>query len=129
MGNYGDRGGAPYVKPCGWLKFAVQADKEKLKHWQVAYHGSDWEAAAQILVSGLKNPGTDAVKRKHGQAGSATKKSIYVSPAVGYAAHPVYSRFLQLEPGHWAQVVVQVRVRPGSYRVQGNTLNDKYWPA
>lgn len=83
----------------------------------------------RILVEGLKNPGGDGVRVKHGQAHSKSKASIYFSPAVGYAAFPVYASLHELSPGHWVQCVLQVRVRPDSFQECTGTLGRKYWPA
>merc|ERR1711862_320253 len=64
----------------------------------------------------------------HGQARSSSGSSIYVSPSVEYAAFPTYSQFDQTDSSHWLQVVLQVRVRPGSYHAYPGTLGTKYWP-
>ena len=37
----------------------------------------------------------------HGQVGSKTKRTIYVSPALEYAAHPVYGQFIEVGKDHW----------------------------
>merc|ERR1712187_295560 len=87
------------------------------------------ENAASILAEGLRCPeGREMVA--HGQAGG-TGQTIYLSPSVEYAAHPVYSPLVELgEEGqeHWAQLVLECRVRPGSFREQGNTLGPQHWP-
>jgi len=126
---YGRRGGLPYFKPRGWVRFSVDAPEDILRNWCVAYHGTDWPTAARILRQGLRNPDAKDVQVAHGQAGSVTRKSIYLTPAVGYAAFPVYSAFHQVAAQHWIQCVIQVRVRPGSFSKRSGTLGNKYWPS
>ena len=54
----------------------------------------------------------EGVAVSHGQGNSVTKKSIYLSPSIEYAAFPVYAQFFEIGNDHWAQMVVQCRVRP-----------------
>jgi len=125
---YGERGELPYHKPRGWVRFAVDAPENILRNWCVAYHGTSWVCAARILTEGLRNPDAAGnVQVAHGQSGSLSQLSIYLTPAVGYAAFPVYSRFHEVGPEHWVQCVLQVRVRPGSFKEQAGTLGNKYW--
>ena len=49
-----------------------------------------------ILFRGLLNPGSDGVAVSHGQAGSKTHRTIYLSPSIEYAAFPVYAQFFSL---------------------------------
>merc|ERR1712232_454690 len=56
-----------------------------------------------------------------------TKHTIYVSPAIGYASHPVYAQLSKVGPDHWLQAVLQVRVRPGSFKEKAGTLGTKHW--
>jgi len=98
-----------------------------LKDWCDAYHGTNWEAGIKILSEGLRNPGSDGVRVRHGQAGGSGR-SIYMSPAVGYAAFPVYAPFQSVGTDHWVQVVVQIRVNPAAINIQPGTLRNKYWP-
>merc|ERR1712204_134111 len=48
--NYGDRGGFPYFKPNGWVRFAVLTSAELLRTWPVAYHGTSIARAARIIA-------------------------------------------------------------------------------
>jgi hypothetical protein len=87
-----------------------------------------------------------------GQHGG-TSKHIYVSPSIEYCSHYVYTdaeeqavqkKDSEEEPslidwgalskagifdetGKFAQYVFEVRVRPGAYAVQGNTLHKSLW--
>ena len=47
----------------------------------------------------------------HGQAGSKTKRTIYVRPSLEYVAHPVYGQFIEVGKDHWAQLVLQCHAR------------------
>jgi hypothetical protein len=53
----------------------------------------------------------------NGQRGSTEQAAIYTTPSIKYASKPSYSRVLKYQE-HFYQVVLQVRQRPGSYRVQ-----------
>lgn len=129
--NYGKRGGLPYFKPMGWRRFAINVDNfDTYKSWQIAYHGTKSKNACAILMEGLRRPEKDQCA--HGAAGAkkllGIETAIYVSPALGVSAHPVYSPLHQVKPGLWAQMVLQCRIRPGSYAVQDNTLANHHWP-
>ena len=65
-------------------------------------------------IRGLQRPGDAGVLSAHGQAHSVTKKTIYVSPSVEYAAFPCYAQFFEVAENHWVQIVLQCRVRPES---------------
>ena len=62
-----------------------------------------------ILLKGLRRPGEEGVAVAHGQAYSASKKTIYTSPSFEFASHPVYSKFFELGETHWAQLVLHVK--------------------
>merc|ERR1712032_1046123 len=65
----------------------------------------------------------------HGQAGSATQRTIYTSKSIYYVGHPVYAPLFEIVPGRkWAQVVLQCKIRPGSYRERNGTLGRRHWP-
>lgn len=124
---YGSRGGRPYFKPVGWLRFSVRrADFHRYKDWCIAYHGTKSEHATRIIAEGLRGP--DSISRvAHGQVGG-TGRTIYLSPSIEYAAHPVYSQLVMMGQDHWAQLVLECRVAPGCFREQGRTLGAGHWP-
>jgi hypothetical protein len=128
--DYGARGGQLYFKPQGWLRYALHVDGfERYKGWCVAYHGTTSQNMASILLRGLRRPGEPGVQVVHGQAGSTTNRTIYVSPSIEYAAFPTYAQLVPLERDeHWGQLVLQCRVRPGSFTERAGTLGGKYWP-
>lgn len=65
----------------------------------------------------------------HGQAYSKSRQSIYVSPSILYASHPVYATLAKVDHYHWIQTVLEVRVRPNSFEVVRSTLRKKHWPS
>jgi len=60
-----------------------------MKDWPVVYHGSSPASIARILEDSLRGP--DGGQVAHGQAGSSSGKTIYLSPEIDVANHPVYS--------------------------------------
>jgi len=130
--DYGERHGVTYFKPKGWVKRRVKVDEERwaeIQSWPIVWHGTKLKHAAQIAFTGLRRRGEGGAPASHGQRGSGTKKSIYVSPALGLASHPVYAQLFEMSPGLWGQVVLQCKIRPGSWKVQGNTLGGfRHWP-
>ena len=126
---YGQRGGYPYFKPCGWRRCSLAIDQfEEYSGWCIAYHGTSCQNVASIMLRGLRRPGDEGVSVAHGQANSDSGCSMYVSPSIQYAAFPVYAEFFEIETKHWAQLVLECRVRPGSFTVKAGTLGNKYWP-
>jgi len=93
-----------------------------------------------IIENGLVPPGavvktadgkTQKINIKNGDAGTKGVKSIFVSPSIDYASHSLYTKPVQVtepgaEPGKdkvaWLYFVLQVRVKPGCFKIQGNTL-------
>ena len=63
---------------------------------------------------GIRRPGEAGVSVVHGQAYSSTKRTIYLSPSVEYAAFPVYAQFFPFDEQqeHWGQLVLQCRSAP-----------------
>ncbi|CAE8727817.1 unnamed protein product [Polarella glacialis] len=127
--DYGLRGHHQYYKPLGWLRWSLRMDNfQTYRDWPVAYHGTSLTRLLPILLQGLQPPGAEGVEIAHGQAYSLTGSSIYFSPSIEYAAFPVYAQFFLLADKRWAQIVLQCRVRPGSYQSAPGTLGGKYWP-
>lgn len=132
-----------YISPFGWLRIALNTDpvpEEVWRTWHKAFHGTAGRNVKSIIDSGLVKP----LEPIHGDAGAedAEGGAIYCSPSIEYAAHHVYTDESELQTpgiegvrqagfeceGKFAQFVFEVRVRPGSYRVQGNTLCRELWP-
>ncbi len=131
----------------GFLRFPFfRPDEEpaSLASWHTAYHGTSRANAGKIFFGGeLKKPETRG-QIAHGQAGSQTGSTIYVSPAKELSSFPVYSEIFQLNPhrkpstpkkqgdlvtNKFAQVVYEVKVKPRSYRIKPSTLSsNRHWP-
>lgn len=98
--------------------------------WPVAYHGTTEDSALLILNEGLKVSGTGGITIANRR--SKAKAGIYLSPSAEYAAHPTYAQLCEIDvPGRgqtWAQIVLQCRVKPGSFSKEPWTIHRQYWP-
>jgi len=134
--------GEPYYRPDGWTLFHVvpaqDLPDEGVDGWPVAYHGTSIRRLRSFLDQGLRKPGAEIVwrsmsgqmlqlKSQRGSAGAGSGGAAYVTPSLWVAAHPLYSRFEEIDSGHWVQLVLQLRVKPGSYIKQHNTLANCHW--
>lgn len=138
-GNYGERHGITWFKPAGWVgrkvKLSVE-DFQQVRSWPIVYHGTSFTSASHVLYDRLRRAGTwRSVLMAHGRAGArqlpngARVPTIYLSPALGYASYPVYAPLHELGDERWVQAVLEVKVRPGSYRARANTLSaTRHWP-
>lgn len=126
----GQRHGQTYWKPHGWVKRRLRVDDyETCRTWPIAYHGTSAENAPKILLTNLRKPGQGGATQQHGGAGASASGTIYVTPSIYYAAHPVYAPLHEVGgSSRWFQVVLQCKVRPSRFRVQQGTLGNKYWP-
>ena len=130
------------VPADGFLRFELpMAQACPYSDWLVAYHGTCIPSAGKILHDGALKTPREGATIKHGQAGDPLCNSIYVSPSKEYAAFPTYSEFfsLRLPRSHdrrcqagaltFAQIVLEVRVRPDSFHIQNSTLGwHRHWP-
>eukprot|EP00929_Paragymnodinium_shiwhaense_P007045 TRINITY_DN111007_c0_g1_i1.p1 TRINITY_DN111007_c0_g1~~TRINITY_DN111007_c0_g1_i1.p1 ORF type:complete len:714 (-),score=119.69 TRINITY_DN111007_c0_g1_i1:255-2396(-) len=97
-----------------------------------AYHGTARTHAVQILSQGLQPP---EGKPAHGQSGSDSRKSIYVSPCLAVAAFPTYATFFPVgkvgkgkKATAWGQIVFEVEVPEKYGKQQPGTLGSKtHW--
>ena len=132
--DYGMRGGQVYIKPKCWRRFGVRTPEfheRGLDKWAIAYHGTTRSAIKPILVKGLCSPNSRGASAQHGQAFAGENKGnvIYLSPCLGYAAHPVYAQMFELGDEHWAQIVFQCRVDPQRiWKRCPSTLQEEHWP-
>jgi len=135
----------PYFSPSGWRRYGFYPDipgeseemvEEIMQKWHVAYHGSSGNNIDSIVLNGLLPPGAVVNGKElaslHGTAGAEGKKSIYLSPSIMYSSHWAYtnpSKYKDPKTGEffYYYYVLQVRVKPGSFRVQGNTLWKGGW--
>jgi len=135
----------PYFSPSGWRRYGFYPDipgesegevEEIMQKWHVAYHGTSYTNIDSIVTNGLLPPGAvidgKEIAVLHGTAGASGKKSIYLSPSIMYSAHWAYtnpSKYKDPKTGEYFYYyyVLQVRVKPRSFRVQGNTLWKGGW--
>jgi hypothetical protein len=122
--------GVPYYRPDGWWQFQVPPwcvnselpiNFDEIANWPVAYHGTACDKLPSILSIGLRKPGeVPWVGAEHGCAGAGATGAVYVSPSLWY-------ELKRSGAERWVQVVLKLRIRPNSYRAQGNTLLDRHW--
>jgi len=106
----------------------------------LAYHGTSMLNIDSIVENGLVPPGAmvntkkgqKEVKILHGAAVAAGIKCIYVSPSIDYSSHWAYANPVETtdpRSGKKAYIyfVLQVRVKPNSFKIQGNTLWEAGW--
>jgi len=96
-------------------------------------------AAGSILLDRLRLPSKflrqKAVDVRRGQQGAGKKMVIYSTPCLGLAACPRYAPFSVTasvesagnKNGPWIQIVLECRVRPGSYKVQSTSPAKADW--
>lgn len=136
--------GVPYFRPDGWWQFRVPPwclvngasasgdkaalDFEEIESWPVGYHGTSCDKLKPILNDGLRKPGeTPLAVIAHGSLGAGAQGSVYLSPSLWYASHPVYSTLKKIGKDRWVQAVLKLRARPTSYRIQAGSLGNKHW--
>ena len=103
-------------------------------NWTLAWHGTKYAYLKSIMTYGLHTPGTllSAGHRISTQAGhiglnqqvgwiADWARAIFISPSIFYAADQVYSERIFSDNQRWC-VVVEVRVKPGSYSSHKQTL-------
>lgn len=125
----GKIGGEPYHDPTGFVRYNFPwVDLSKYSNWAIGYHGTKFENVLSIMDWGLAKPGRNsAAKVEHGQAGSSSKSTIYITKSIEYAAMPVYAICHEVAPNRWLQAVFEVRVLRKKCKAIPATLGDKYW--
>ncbi|ETO10745.1 hypothetical protein RFI_26632, partial [Reticulomyxa filosa] len=115
-----DRGKHSYFCPVGWKRCSLRVTGAEngddfynsFKGWHIAYHGTKFEYALSILLSGLAT----GIVNVHG-------KGVYASPSIIYVAHPRYSSIKEIEPenrsyfsktgnANYAQFALELRIHP-----------------
>eukprot|EP01083_Nonionella_stella_P069957 186843_1 len=129
VGTLNNRKTEPYYCPLGWKKYTVKVDNfNKYWNWPVAYHGTKFTLSMMISFSKLRAGGNPNVKKASGADCFGT--GVYFSPSIEYAAHPLYSHPKKMSSnakqfaGKWVQVVLNCRIKPGSYKKYSGTIGD-----
>jgi len=95
-----------------WIKMDGSAGE-----WPVAFHGTSLGSSMDIHAGGFRKP----TQAKHGQVGSKTGNSIYMTPDPTYAEQYSHScEFVDAVTGQKkkVEIVLQARIRPGSWYQQ-----------
>ena len=127
--------GADYIVPRDWAGFGLGVDPHRTDNlWEsyvIVYHGTTPLAAQSILDHRqFLLPGDhliDGTRLEIRKGHIPGKVYIYTSPSIAYAGLDVYSPrilFHSLKTGilYRAQIVLQARQKPGTFRVQGETI-------
>eukprot|EP00756_Hemistasia_phaeocysticola_P020260 Hpha_TRINITY_DN15710_c0_g1::TRINITY_DN15710_c0_g1_i1::g.41634::m.41634 len=96
-------------EPDGWFRFPIgKVDRGKAR----GYHGTVSSSVRGILRSGVR-PGPNASR-------------VYASPSLWVASNPAYAPFFPMGK-RWGQVVVELRLPPGSWEGHHMTLDHSRW--
>ena len=134
--EYGTLQGIVRKKPMGgtgWVKFKVKDidPADPRFNWSVGYHGTDPAPLLPIIDNGLSSPADRNCDPAHGQVGSSgdtVGRTIYTSPCIGYAAHPVYGPLIKTGSGKYAQIILEARVdQTRVYNKLKTSLGKLYW--
>eukprot|EP00920_Eleutheroschizon_duboscqi_P041925 GHVT01100601.1.p1 GENE.GHVT01100601.1~~GHVT01100601.1.p1 ORF type:complete len:603 (+),score=138.60 GHVT01100601.1:597-2405(+) len=122
--------------PAGWCRFGLDLSSSAehtnaaAANWPVAYHGTLSSNVASIVDCGsLRVPDSKTVLIRKGHI--ANQFCIFVSPSPIYAGYGLYASPFQLhanDTGGW-QVMMEVRMRPGSFVKRPETSGLAAYPA
>jgi hypothetical protein len=120
---------SPYVIPRGWVRFGLYVDSVKAQveniweTWHNTYHGTDSQCALSVISHGqflLSGDTCESGRQLNGRC-----PYLYTSPTIKYSSRRAYAKpenFVALNGKHFtAQIVLQCKQKPGTYKVQGAT--------
>jgi hypothetical protein len=129
-------GGSKYVIPRGWVRFGLNVDDALAEaeniwnKWIVSYHGTSSVAAKsiiehhQFLLPGDQCIGGHVIGIREGHI--PNKFEVYTSPTIAYSSLNVYCPINPFRSAsgqsYRAQIVLQCRQQPGTYKVQAETV-------
>lgn len=120
--NYVMNGNEKYFTPIGWCRWAINVGldggefEKQFRDWPVVFHGTkDALNVMSILEQGFK-PGD-------GRYIDSNEKAVYVTPSVSYATE--YAAPPHQHANRKVQLVLQLRVKPGTYSKHGITIGEK----
>ena len=112
--------------------------KDILQNWEVGWHGTKYEFLESIMKYGLLPSGTilengTEIKPLEGHVQYGCKiddiedwaKAIFVSPSIFYAGHPVYAQKIFDNSGTEYCVIVETRIKQGTYKEFPPTIVEK----
>lgn len=126
-----------YVIPRGWVRLGLYIDAAfETSHniwdeWIVTFHGTSTNAAQSILETRqFCLPGDmliDGTRLGIRPGHIPDKKHIYTSPSIAYSSLSVYSPSYEFSSSitnedHEVQIALQCRQKPGTFKVQGETI-------
>ncbi|CAF1482509.1 unnamed protein product [Adineta ricciae] len=130
-------GGAKYVIPREWVRFGLLVDPVLLSNrtiwddWIVTFHGTTKEAAISIIqhrqfyLPGDKLLDGSILGIRDGHI--PNQKFIFTSPTIVYSSSRVYAPIYTFQSeednrAYQAQIVLQCRQKPDSFKVQRETI-------
>jgi hypothetical protein len=133
-------GDGRYVIPRGWVRLGLRVDPifkdehDIWNRWIVTFHGTTIVAARSILthrhfyLPGDKLIDGTILGIREGHI--PDQKFIFTSPTIAYSSLPVYSPSYdfysnQNDNYYKAQLVLQCRQQPDTFKVQGETVGAK----
>ncbi|CAF3326680.1 unnamed protein product [Rotaria socialis] len=129
----------PIIIPRNWMKFGLKIDEVQAKihqiwdKWAMSYHGTLPNAALsmikhrQICLPGDKLLDGTHLTIRPGHI--PDQKAFFTSPTIRYAAQNHYATPLEFTSQidkcvYTAKIVLRCRQMPGSFTIQGETLNN-----
>ncbi|XP_068075038.2 uncharacterized protein [Danio rerio] len=125
------RGGEPYMRPYGWMRFALKVrnkypdgnawlgtggwrNRSAPGEWPVSYHGTDLKGAEGIIQSHYKAGDREAYGR-----------GIYSSPDINVAdGYATTKKFTSQNNGKTYKVIMQNRINPQKREI---TIKKNFW--
>ncbi len=125
-----DYGGQPYYCPNGWRRFALDCnfDRDQFKanfgRWPVAYHGTSFVAAKDIIINGFKSANNQACFI------SKFEKAVFLTPSIVYAGHPRYAKVKRVKnmngEERFVQLALQIKVQPDKIVKRPGTVENSF---
>ncbi|XP_019620776.1 PREDICTED: p53-induced death domain-containing protein 1-like [Branchiostoma belcheri] len=128
-----------YAVPVGWARFGLSINpsfKDKnlkvFENWHRAYHGTAASAvkkilqtSSQLLMPGDVTFGGDELGPGKGRGFDSVQ--VFTSPSIKYSGRDIYAEPKRFQDNqdrkkYTARVAFQVCVRPGCYKVMGETV-------
>ena len=131
--------GLTYDPPVGWYRLKLEMrDEEKASHWVYGYHGTKAKFVGSIIRNRLVVPGNktadgDLIQIQPGHI--PNMNYIFTSPSVHYSGHEIYAYPTEFhytdksgnETVYYVRTVFQIRQKPESYKIRGNTIHPLLW--